>query len=187
MKKSFGAKIIVLSAPVWCVGSYDSENRPNVMTVAWGGVCCSSPPCVTISIREATYSYHNIMEREAYTVSIPSGNHIKEADYFGIVSGKDTDKFKETGLTPVRSEIVDAPYVDEFPLIIECKVIHSYKIGSHTQFIGEIIDIKADESILDENDQIDPEKIHPVTFAPVLRRYFAKGSYLGRGFEIGKK
>ena len=187
MKKSFGAKTLVLCTPVWCVGSYDPNNRPNVMAVAWGGVCCSNPPCITVSLRKATYTYHNIMDRKAYTVSIPSDDYVKEADYFGITSGKDTDKFKESGLTPVKSDIVDAPYIDEFPLVLECNVIHTYEIGSHTQFIGEIMDVKAEESILDENGQIDADKIQPFTFAPVLRKYFSKDNFLWKGFEIGKK
>ena len=74
-----------------------------------------------------------------------------------------------------------------FPLVLECNVIHTYEIGSHTQFIGEIMDVKAEESILDENGQIDADKIQPFTFAPVLRKYFSKGNFLGKGFEIGKK
>ena len=187
MKKSFGAKTLVFPTPVWCVGSYDSNGKPNVMAVAWGGVCCSNPPCVTISLRKATYTYHNIMEKKAYTVSIPTEKYVKEADYFGIASGKDTDKFKESGLTPVKSEIVDAPYIEEFPLILECRVIHHHEIGLHTQFVGEILDVKADVEILDENERIDVEKIHPITFAPIIRKYYGTGKYLGKGFEIGKK
>ncbi|GKT30785.1 flavin reductase family protein, partial [Aduncisulcus paluster] len=92
------------------------------MTIAWGGICCSSPPMLTISLRKATYTYGSIMERGAYTVSIPSVQHAAEADYFGMASGRDKDKFAVSGLTPGRSDVVDAPYVDEFPFIFECKV-----------------------------------------------------------------
>ena len=129
MKKSFGPKTLIFPAPVWCVGSYDTNGNPNVMTIAWGGICCSIPPCVTISLRKATFTYGNIIERQAYTLSVPSVQFVQEADYFGMVSGRNVNKFKETGLTPVKSELVDAPYVGEFPMILECKVIHHYEIG----------------------------------------------------------
>ena len=147
MKKSIGAKTVVYPTPVFVVGTYDTNGNPNVMTAAWGGICCSNPPCVTVSLRKARYTYGNIMEQRAYTISIPSQNYVKEADYFGIVSGKNTDKFAAAGLTPVRSDLVNAPYVKEFPMVLECMLLHTFNIGSHTQFIGEIIDVKVDESV----------------------------------------
>ncbi|MGZ4903138.1 MAG: flavin reductase family protein, partial [Halobacteriota archaeon] len=109
MKKSIGAQHTGFPAPVFVVGTYDLEGKPNVMTAAWGGICCSAPPCVAVSLREATYTYRNILERKAFTISIPSEKYVKEADYFGIASGKHVDKFSATGLTPAKSEIVDAP------------------------------------------------------------------------------
>ncbi len=142
MKKSFGAKTLIYPTPVWCVGTYDADRRPNVATIAWGGICCSKPPCVTISLRKATYTYGNLMARKAFTLSVPSETHVKEADYFGMVSGRDKNKFDETGLTPVGSTLVEAPYVAEFPMILECRVVHHHEIGLHTHFIGEIIDVK---------------------------------------------
>src|ERR1035441_10776179 len=79
MKNSLGAKTIVPTTPVWVVGTYDKEGKPNVMTVAWGGICCSQPPCIYVSLRKATYTYNNIIERKAFTVSIPSETYAKEA------------------------------------------------------------------------------------------------------------
>jgi len=187
MKKSFGAKTLIFPAPVWCVGSYDTNGNPNVMTIAWGGICCSKPPCVTISLRKATYTYGNIIERQAYTLSVPSVRFVQEADYFGIASGREVNKFKETGLTPVKSELVDAPYVAEFPMILECKVIHQYEIGLHTHFVGEILDVKIDESVLDDEGKPDIEKIRPIVYSPEVRRYHGIGAFIGKAFEIGKK
>ncbi len=187
MKKSLGSNTLAYPNPVWCVGSYDKEGKPNVMTVAWGGICCSKPAAVTISIRKATQTYGNIMERGAFTISIPAAKNVVEADYFGIASGNNTDKFTDTGLTPVRSELVDAPYVSEFPLIIECKLIHSHEIGFHTQFIGEIVDIKADEENLNEKDLPLMEKLSPIVYGHGLREYWSIGENLGRGFRLGKK
>ena len=186
MKKSLGSKTLLYPTPVWVVGTYDKNGKPNVMTIAWGGICCSKPPCVAISLRKATYSYGNIMERKAFTVNIPSETHAGQADYFGLVSGKNEDKFAATGLTPTKSDMVDAPYVNEFPLILECRVIHTLEIGLHTQFIGEIIDVKADESMLNEKGLPDIEKIKPIIFTPETRSYHKVGAYLGAAFSIGR-
>lgn len=187
MKTSLGSSTLVYPNPVWCVGSYDKEDKPNVMTIAWGGICCSKPAAVTVSLRKATYTYGSIMERKAYTISVPSEKYVAEADYFGIASGKNNDKFKDTGLTPIRSDIVDAPYVKEFPLIIECKVIHTFEIGLHTQFIGEIMDIKVDEEAVNSKGQPLMEKIAPFVFGFGIREYWSLGKIIGQSFEIGKK
>ncbi|MGQ3684349.1 MAG: flavin reductase family protein [Candidatus Loosdrechtia sp.] len=187
MKKSLGAKAILYPTPVLIIGSYDKDGKPNAMNVAWGGLCCSNPPSVAISLRKATYSYGNITEKKAFTVNIPSQNYVKQADYFGIASGGKEDKFSVTGLTAVKSDFVDAPYISEFPLVLECKLTHTIEIGLHTQFIGEIVDIKAEDSVLDENMSIDAEKIHPVLYAPETRAYYGMGEYLGKAFSIGKQ
>jgi len=187
MKKSFGAKTLIFPTPVWCVGSYDTNGNPNVMTIAWGGICCSKPPCVTISLRKATYTYGNIMERRAYTLSVPSEEHVHEADYFGVASGRNVNKFKETGLTPVKSELVDAPYVGEFPMVLECKLIHHHEIGLHTHFIGEILDVKIEESMLTDDGKADIERIRPMVFSPEFRQYHAIGEFVGKAFQIGEK
>lgn len=185
MKKSLGPKTLLFPTPVWVVGTYSKDRKPNVMTIAWGGICCSNPPCVAISLRKATHSYGNIVERNAFTINVPSEAHAKEVDYFGLVSGKDVDKFSITGLTPIRSDLVDAPYLKEFPLVLECKVIHTFEIGLHTQFIGEILDAKAEESVLGEKGLPDIEKVSPFVFSPERRIYHKVGEYLGDAFSIG--
>ena len=157
------------------------------MTIAWGGICCSKPSCVTISFCKATYIYGNIMDREAYTLNIQSYHYVKEVDYFGLISGRSVNKFKETGLTPVKSEVVDAPFVGEFPMILECKVIHRYEIGLYTQFVGEILDTKIDESKLNEDGNPDIEAIHSLVFSPGVQRYYGIGEFVGKAFEVGKK
>jgi flavin reductase (DIM6/NTAB) family NADH-FMN oxidoreductase RutF len=186
MKKSIGAKTIVYPTPVFVVGTYDKAGKPNVMTVAWGGICCSSPPCVTISVREATYTYANLVEQQAFTISIPPVSYLKEADYFGIASGKTEDKFAVTGLTPVRSDVVNAPYVGEFPFVLECQILQTFKIGLHTQFIGQIMDIKADESVLGEKGRPNVELIRPFCWAPDGSGYYEIGGFLGKAFSVGK-
>lgn len=187
MKKSIGAKTLCYPTPVWVIGSYDNHGKPNAMTAAWAGVCCSTPPCIGVSLRKPRYSYANIIERKAFTVNIPSASYVKDADYFGLVSGKNEDKFAATGLTPIKSDLVDAPYIEEFPLVLECRVIKTIEIGAHTQFIGEIMDVKADESVLGENGVPDIEKVKPIIFAPGTRSYHGVGKYIGKAFSIGRK
>jgi flavin reductase (DIM6/NTAB) family NADH-FMN oxidoreductase RutF len=186
MKKSLGAKSIVYPTPIFVVGTYDKRGKPNVMTAAWGGICCSSPPCVAVALRKATYTYGNIVERKAFTINIPSERFVREIDYFGITSGRDEDKFSKTGLTPIKSELVDAPYIQEFPFILECELLQRLEIGLHTQFIGNIVDIKVDTAILDEKDITDIEKLRPMLYAPECRAYHGIGSFLGRAFSIGQ-
>jgi flavin reductase (DIM6/NTAB) family NADH-FMN oxidoreductase RutF len=186
MKKSLGAKTILYPTPVLIVGTYDDEGKPNAMTVAWGGICCSVPPCVAVSLRKATYSYGNIVHRKAFTVSVPSERYAKEADYLGIASGRNEDKFAVTRLTPVRSELVDAPYVAEFPLVLECRLAHTFELGLHTQFVGEILDVKADEEVLGKGGVPDLGKLLPMSFAPESRDYHGIGRQLGVAFSIGR-
>ena len=186
MKKSIGAKTIVYPTPVFIIGTYDKEGKPNAMNAAWGGISCSIPPCVSISLREATYTHGNIMDKEAFTVNIPSQDYIKEADYFGIASGKNEDKFAVTGLTPVKSKLVDAPYIEEFPLILECKLVNTTKLGLHTHFTGEILDIKVDENLLDGGNP-DIEQIKPFLYDPSFRAYYGIGKRLENAFSVGKE
>ncbi|MGZ7167437.1 MAG: flavin reductase family protein [Halobacteriota archaeon] len=189
MKKSMGAQPIAYPTPVFVVGTYDSEEKPNVMTAAWGGICCSAPPCVAISVNKARYTHSNIVERHAFTISIPSEKYVKEADYFGITSGKREDKFSATGLTPVKGDVVDAPYVSEFPFVLECQLLQSVQIGESSQFIGEIKDIKVDEDVV-KSDNSFIEKIRPLIFAPDNKSYYGVGKYVAKvsiGREIKKK
>ncbi len=186
MKKSLGAKTVLYPTPVLVVGTYDLQGKPNVMTAAWGGICCSEPPCVAVSLRKATYSYQNIVHRKAFTISLPSERYVKDADYFGIVSGRTDDKFAAAGLRAVRSDLVDAPYVQEFPLVLECRLLHTFEFGLHTQFVGEILDVKADQAILGEGGVPDLEKLRPIIFAPAIQAYYGIGRRLGKAFSIGK-
>ena len=187
MKRSLGAKTLIVPTPTCIVGSYDKHGKPNGMTAAWGGICCSDPPCVAVSLRKATYSYASMINRQAFTISFPSQSQAKLADYFGLVSGRDTDKFAATGLTPARSDLVDAPYVAEFPLVLECKVLHIFDLGLHTQFVGEIIDVKADEEVLDGAGMPDILKVLPIIFSPGNREYYGVGASLGHAFAVGKE
>lgn len=187
MKKSIGAKTIVYPTPLLLVGTYDKENRPNIMAAAWGGICCSKPPSVAVSLRAATYSHGSILERGAFTVNITPRSMVAQADYAGIFSGRDADKFAALGLTPIKAEFVDAPYVSEFPVVLECALVQTVEVGLHTQFVGEIKDVKVEDSCLREDGLPDILKVDPIMFAPVSREYYAVGDFVGKAFSIGKK
>ena len=186
MKKSIGAKTIVYPTPVFVVGTYDKDGKPNAMDAAWGGICCSSPPCLAISLRKATYTYENIMAQKAFTVSIPTQDFVSEADYLGLVSGRNEDKFFRSGLTPEKSKLVNAPYVKEFPLALECRLLQSIKLGLHTQFIGEILDVKVDMDVLGDGNYPEMGKVKPLMYAPGEQKYYTVGPCLGKAFSLGK-
>ena len=186
LKKSLGAKTLLVPTPVWVVGTYGKEGKPNAAAIAWGGICCGKPPCVAVSLRAATLTHGNILARKAFTVNVPSVTYAKQADYFGTVSGRDVDKFKAAGLTPVKSDLVDAPYVEEFPLVAECRLVKTVELGLHTQFVGEIVDVKADESVLDEKGSADIAKVKPFVYNTHRQTYHAIGGVVGQAFEMGK-
>jgi flavin reductase (DIM6/NTAB) family NADH-FMN oxidoreductase RutF len=181
-----GAKTLVYPAPVLVVGSYDPSGKPNVMTASWGGICCSQPPCVAVSLRKLTLSHSNILERKAFTLSIPSEEHVRQTDYFGLVSGRIADKFAATKLTPIKSKVVDAPYVKEFPLVLECKLVRVVELGLHTQFVGEVLDVKAEEHILGRDGAIDIKQLNPLVFTPDTQDYYGIGSFIAKVFSAGK-
>ena len=187
MKRSFGARAVAYLLPVLVVGTYDHKGRPNAMVAAWGGICSSDPPCIAVSIRPSRYTYRNLMEKMAFTISIPSVKYMAEADFFGIISGDNTDKFAITGLTPHRADHVDAPFIAEFPVVLECRVAKHVKIGAHTQFIGEILDVKIDEAVLDSEGKPDIDRLQLIGFDVIRSAYYTTGPVIGRAFSAGRK
>ncbi len=186
MKQSLGPKTIVYPHPVFVVGTYGADGRANLLTAAWGGICCSKPPCVGVSLRKATHTHGNITTSMAFTVNIPSQAHVREADYAGIYSGRDGDKFQAVGLTPIRGDRVNAPYVAEFPLALECKLVHTFELGLHTQFVGEILDVKADASVLGDNGLPDIAKVQPLIYSSGNQAYYGVGRQIAAAFSVGK-
>jgi len=188
MRLFLPAQTLLLPSPVLVIGTYGSDGKPNIMTAAWGGIASSKPPCLSVSLREATLSYHNIKQTEAFTVNIPSEKHLKEADFVGMVSGRECDKFKETGLTPEKSRLVNAPIVKEFPYALECKLVKQVDLGLHTMFIGEIVGLVADSEVLNSKQLPDIEKVRPMLWGSFGNMaYFGIGAKLGDAFSVGKK
>lgn len=187
MKRSLGADTLLYPTPVLAVGAYDPDGVPNVMLAAWGGVACSRPPMVAVSLRAATYTHGCIVARRAFTISIADEDRVEQADFLGIASGRQGNKFEAAGLTAVPSDLVYAPYVGEFPLVLECRLAHTHELGLHTQFVGEVLDVKADEAVLGEGGKVDMGLLRPLAFAPGDGRYYAIGEALGRGHEVGRR
>jgi flavin reductase (DIM6/NTAB) family NADH-FMN oxidoreductase RutF len=188
MKLSLPPRTILLPSPVLIIGTYGPDGRPNVMNAAWGGIASSSPPCISVSLREATLTHHNIRRTGAFTVNIPSESHVKEADFFGMVSGRECDKLQEAGLASVRSALVNAPVVREFPYALECKLLRQVELGTHTMFIGEIVGIVADQEALNPDQLPDIEKVRPMLWGSFgSMAYYGIGARLGSAFSVGNE
>jgi flavin reductase (DIM6/NTAB) family NADH-FMN oxidoreductase RutF len=187
MKLELPPKPVLLPSPVLIIGTYDSEGKPNIMNAAWGGIVCSNPPCISVSIREARLTYHNMQHSKAFTVNFPSEKFTKEADFVGIVSGRDFDKFEKCKLTHEKSTRVNAPIVKEFPYALECSLIKQVELGSHIIFIGEIIGMVADSNVLNSDKLIDIEKVKPIMYSYDNRAYYNIGTKVADAFSIGKE
>jgi len=184
MKKSLGPRML-LPAPVWVIGTYDAKGQPNMMTAGWVGIACSSPPTVQVSLRESTATYDNLLRTRAFTVNVPSSALIREADFFGMVSGRDAPKLAAAGIATRKAEFVHAPYLEDFPLILECEMRRSIRIGMHTLITGEVLDVKAEEEILGEHGLPRMDRLDPVLFMASDANYYRVEESLGRTFTIG--
>ena len=186
-KRSLGERNLVFPEPAMVIGSYDKAGIPNIMTAAWFGVANSRPFKVSVSLRPATYSYHNIMESKAFTVNVPDASLVPYVKFAGTYSGRDMNKFEETGLTPVKAEFVNAPYVKEFPIVLECKLTEYHDLGSHRQFIGQVVDAKINERLLNEKGRVNMDLFDPVVYAQ--GKYYSRLDLIQNIKEIepGKK
>src|SRR6056297_1509370 len=177
-KRSLGERNLVFPEPAMVIVSYNKEGIPNIMTAAWFGVANSRPFKVSVSLRPATYSYHNIMESKSFTVNVPDASLVPYVKFAGTYSGRDMNKFEETGLTPVKSEFVNAPYVKEFPIVIECELTEYHDLGSHRQFIGKVVDVKADKAILNANDRVNVNLLNPLIYGG--GKYYETGRFIAK-------
>lgn len=184
MRKNFGAKAILYPMPVFIIGSYDENGVPDAMNAAWGGISEETEISICVSAEHKTTK--NIIARGAFTVSIADAENVAACDYVGIVSGnREPEKIKKTGWHAVKSELVDAPLFDELPMTLECKLI-SYDEKS-CRLVGEIVNVCADEKILDENGKVDLSKFSPITYDPIHHTYRKIGDVVGKAFSDGKK
>ena len=183
---SLGPQAFISPAPVMLVGTYDAEGRPNIMTATWGGVSCSQPPCLSVSLRRSTWTCRAVQQKKAFTVSIPAREMAGQADFAGLVSGSQENKFQTLGLTPVPGDHVDAPFVAECPVVLELLLRHTLELGSHIQFVGEIMDVKVNRDCLTPEGLPDPSRIDALSFAPLTKEYYGTGEFVARAFAVGK-
>lgn len=182
MRKNFGAKPDLYPQPVFIIATYGEDGTPNAMNAAWGGISDDTQISICVSAGHKTTS--NILSRGAFTVSMANAEHVAACDYVGIVSGNEVpDKFAKAGFHATKSEFVDAPLIDELPMALECKLV-SYDPES-CRLIGEIINVCADESVLNEQGKVDPKKLRPITFDPQNNEYIELGNNVGRAFRDG--
>ena len=182
MRKNFGAKPYTYPQPVLIIASYDENGTPDAMNAAWGGISDDTQISMCLSAGHKTVK--NILKRKAFTVSMADAAHVAACDYVGIVSANDVpDKLEKAGFHTSRSEFVDAPLIDELPMALECRLV-SYDEES-CRMVGEIVNVSAEESVLDENGKIDPGKLQPITFDPVNNTYLKLGEKVGNAFRDG--
>lgn len=171
--------------PVLMIATYNEDNTVNVMNMAWGGICAKN--MVALNIDEGHKTAQNIKERLAFTLSIADTQHVKEADFFGIVSGnKMADKFERSGLHAVKSNKVDAPVIEEFPLTLECRVVDIQACDGF-RVVGEIINTLADEKVIGENGKVDPLRLNALVFDTFQGGYYAIGQKIGQAWSSGTK
>ena len=184
MRKNFGPKPYLYPMPVLIIASYDEKGVPNAMNAAWG--CMADTNRIALYIAGEHKTTKNILARKAFTVSIADAAHVVEADYVGIVSGNKTpDKMEKAGFHTTKSEFVNAPLIDELPMALECKLV-SFDYETELM-IGEIVNVCADESILNEKGNIDPAKLNPIAYDPVNNMYLTLGEKVGNAFKDGAK
>ena len=174
MKKELGVNPYLFPMPVLMIATYGDDDVVNVMNMAWGGICAEN--MVSLNISEGHKTSENIKKRGAFTVSIADIPHMEAADFFGIATGnKMEDKFERSGLTAVKSQKVDAPVVQEFPLTLECRVVEDKMEVYGHHVIGEIVGVLADEAVLDEKGKVDPAKLNAFVFDQFQNGYYAIG------------
>ena len=176
-----------LLAPVPCVMvTCGDVEKPNVMTVAWTGIINTQPPKTYISVRKSRYSYPIIAEKREFVINLTTEALVKAADFCGVRSGKDVDKFAACSLTAQPSNVVSAPSLGESPVSIECRVTDVVELGSHDMFLADIVSVSVDESLVDSAGRLALEKAGLIAYSH--GEYFALGKKLGSfGYSVKKK
>lgn len=178
MRRDLGNKMNFLPLPVLMIGTYDEDGKANVMNAAWGGIRDYGEIFISLSKHKTT---DNLELKRAFTVSFATKETEKISDYFGVVSGNNEDKIAKAGIHVVKSNFVDAPIIEEYPLTLECTV-ESFENG---ELIGKVVNCSVDEKYLDEDGKIDVDKMKIITFDMVSNTYRVLGDVVGNAFKDG--
>lgn len=176
-KQTWKGGNMVYPLPAVMVSCCLPGEKPNIITVAWTGTICTNPPMLYISVRPERYSYRILKESREFAVNLTTRKLARATDFCGVRSGKNTDKFKETGLTPVPAQYIQAPLIEESPVNIECRVTEVKELGSHHMFLAEVLAVHIDENYLDESGRFCLNETGLVAYS--------HGAYLELGKEIG--
>ena len=172
--------------PAVMVSCADAEGKTNILTVAWTGTVCTNPPMLSISVRTERYSCHMIQETGEFVVNLTTEALVRAADLCGVKSGRDVDKWKEAGLTPVPARRVKAPLIGESPVNLECRVEKELALGSHIMFVARVVSVSVDEAYMDEKGSFHLDLAKPVCYSHGT--YFSLGRETGKfGFSVAKK
>lgn len=183
--KNIGVVPAVYPMPVLMVAAYDANGKVNVMNVAWGQICDMDK--IILFIGEGKKTWLNIRESKAFTVALADEAHVDVADYFGIASGnKINDKFERTGYHAVKSDKVNAPIIEEFPVVMECELLDFMDTEHVSGIVGKIVNVKAEEDVLSENGKVDPEKLHALMFDQFQNGYYSTGEKVATAWNAGK-
>ncbi len=185
MKKDLGIKSAIFPMPVLMIATYDENGNVNVMNAAWGTMVETDTVALNLSAGHKTTK--NIMLNRAFTVSLADAAHVRESDYLGIVSGnREPDKFAKSGLHAIKSEHVNAPIIEEYPVCMECELIEYQDDEFGLGVIGRIVNVVADETVLDDEGNVDVSKIDAISFDPFRHGYYVIGEKVGNAFSDGK-
>lgn len=185
MKKKIKTTEAIFPMPVLMIATYNEDNSIDVMNAAWGMML--ERDMVVLNLTETHKTVQNIKQRKSFTVSIADSKHVVEADYFGIVSGNNTpDKFKNSGLTATKSENIDAPIINEFPICIECEFIEYQDNEYGCGVVGKIVNVSADEEVL-VNGNVDVSLVNAISFDPYTHGYYKVSERVGNAFKDGLK
>ncbi len=183
MRKNFGKKTWLYPMPVLIIGTYAEDGTPNAMNAAWGGIYDTN--LVMVCLADDHKTTENIKKTEAFTVSFATAATVIPCDYVGLVSANDIpDKFTRAGFHAVKSEFVNAPIIEELPMTVECKLL---KFNEDGICIGEIVNVSADERILDGSGKVDAKALNPICYDSVSHGYWTLGEKVGQAFSDGKK
>lgn len=184
MKKDLGVVPAVYPMPVLMVAAYDKNEKVNVMNAAWGQICDEDK--IILFIGEGKKTWLNIKESKAFTVSLADKAHMDAADFFGIASGnKIDDKFERTGYHAAKSDKVHAPVIDEFPVAMECELLEFLHTDYVDGIVGKIVNVKAEEAVLDEKGKVDPAKLQALMFDQFRHGYYVTGEQVGKAWNAG--
>ena len=185
MKKDLGLVQAVYPMPVMMVAAYDEHEKVNVMNAAWGMMCDMDK--IALFIDEDHKTTQNILLSRAFTVSLADRDHMDVADFFGIASGNNMpDKFERTGYTAIKSQHVQAPIIDEFPVVLECELVEVVNTEHMYAIVGKIVNVAAEESVLSERGKIEPGKLNALIFDQFQHGYYVTGEKVGKAWNAGK-